>query len=129
MDWPLKSWVTIKFSGRKLIVDKLNSIFANYVSCYKSDATKVHSFCKQFCTRILLGKVWWGGSFFHKLKIVQTLFTKWMAFTYLNNIFHPFSSFRWIFHRGIKSWNSMSVYHEKLKYEKHALHMVISVGH
>ena len=27
-----------------------------------------------------VGKVWWGGSFFHKLKIMQTLFTKWMAF-------------------------------------------------
>ena len=27
-----------------------------------------------------LGKVWWGGSCFHKLNIVQTLFTKWMAF-------------------------------------------------
>ena len=35
---------------------------------------------------IYFGKVWWGGSFFHKLKIVQTLFTKWMSlnkFTYL----------------------------------------------
>ena len=48
---------------------------------------------------------------------------------YYWSIFHHFSYFRWIFHRGIKSWNSMSVYHEKLQYEKHELHMVISVGH
>ena len=57
------------------------------------ESAKVHSFCKQFCLRILFSKTdswfqlwlawkgWWGGSFFHKLKIVQTLFKKWMAFT------------------------------------------------
>jgi hypothetical protein len=56
--------------------------------------TKVHLFCKQgpcFHKRTAavssgyLGKVWWEGPCFHKLKIVQTLSTKWMAFNILRD--------------------------------------------
>ena len=59
---------------------------------------KVHSFCKQSaqgpCFNKLttdvssgyLGKVWWGEPCFHKLKIVQTHFTKQMDFSRPNSI-------------------------------------------
>ena len=76
-------------------------------------------------------------SYFNKQKIVAThalqiifCITKVMVHSFKNyfSILFLFQIW-WTFHWGIKSWNSMSVYHEKLQYEKHELHMVISVGH
>ena len=61
-------------------------------------------------------QVWWEGSFFHKMKIVQTLFTKWMGFRLDESIkygnFHPqikhFSKLKTKILRKIRTLQSLS---------------------
>ena len=62
-----------------------------------------------------LGKVWWEQSFFHKLKTMQTLFTKWMAFSW------KFASCIWI--SNFKQPFADSIGHFEFRTEFSCVHM------